>query len=93
MTAYLTTRKNAKLELNGNLLTGDTYEIKGYIKSYLDGRWNAEYKGWTVNVEKITALAIGANSIGLKFVDAPAEVASKHSNIWRNADGSLAEDY
>jgi hypothetical protein len=43
----------SKVTLTGDLLTGDTYRIKEFIKRELDGRWNADRKGWNVNPEKM----------------------------------------
>ena len=48
--------KSNGMQLNGNELSGDTFNARGYIKEYLDGKWNAEKKVWTVNVEKTMAL-------------------------------------
>lgn len=47
-------RSNVTLE--GNLLTGDTYRIKEFIKAKLDGKWDAERKGWIVNPEKMASI-------------------------------------
>jgi hypothetical protein len=65
MTTNLTDRKNHKMQLTGNTITGDTYEISGFIKSYLDGKWNKADKSWTVNPEKLEKY-LKANSIGLR---------------------------
>jgi hypothetical protein len=56
MTIYITNRKGNKLELNGDLLTGDTFSMKDYIKSYMDGKWVADQKAWRVNVAKVNKL-------------------------------------
>ncbi|HEY4760054.1 MAG TPA: hypothetical protein VIH42_05680 [Thermoguttaceae bacterium] len=66
MTTNLTTRKNNKMQLNGNLLTGDTFDHKDYIKKYLDGKWNKEDKGWNIDTKKLNTILAIANSIGLK---------------------------
>jgi len=42
-----------KVTLTGNLMTGDTYPVSGWIKKYLDGKWDATRKGWLVNSEKV----------------------------------------
>jgi hypothetical protein len=39
--------------LTGNLLTGDTYKIKDWIKKYLNGKWDGTRKGWVVDLEKV----------------------------------------
>ncbi len=56
MTTYITNRKGNKLQLNGDLLTGDTFSMKDYIKTYMDGKWVAEMKAWRVNVAKVNRL-------------------------------------
>lgn len=45
--------KGHKVTLNGNKLTGDTYPVKLYIKEYLAGKWNAESKSWTVDLDAV----------------------------------------
>ena len=60
----LVTRKGNQLFLNGNVLTGDTYAIKGEIKKYLGGKWNSEAKAWTIDTDKLEKYLSG-NSIGL----------------------------
>lgn len=54
MTTYIRTRNENKLQLNGDLLTGDTYPIKDYIKSKLGGKWVADQKAWRVDVALVT---------------------------------------
>lgn len=56
MTTYITNRKGNKLQLNGDLLTGDTFSMKDYIKAYMDGKWVADQKAWRVNVAKVNKL-------------------------------------
>lgn len=51
MTTY--NYKSCKTHLNGNLLTGDTYPIKDYIKSNLGGQWLAAQKAWKVDPEMV----------------------------------------
>jgi hypothetical protein len=66
MTTNLTTRKGNKMQLNGNLLTGNTFDHKDYIKKFLDGKWNKESKGWEIDIAKLDNILALANSIGLK---------------------------
>ena len=80
-TINLTTRKNAKLQLSGNILSGKTFEIKGYIKSYMDCKWLPEAKAWQVNVEKTMKL-IGASSIGLRIDDTAPVTETTSNNNW-----------
>jgi hypothetical protein len=56
MVTHITNRKGNKLQLSGNILTGDTFAMKDYIKSYMDGKWIASLKGWQVNVDKVNRL-------------------------------------
>ena len=76
MNANLTTRKNNQMTINGNVITGDTYPVKDYIKAYLGGKWNAELKGWAVDLTKLTAALSKGNSIGLS-IDTTAPAASE----------------
>jgi len=39
--------------LTGDLLTGDTFSVKDWIKKYLDGKWDGQRKGWVVNLDKV----------------------------------------
>lgn len=39
--------------LDGNLLTGDTFAVKDWIKKYLDGKWDGQRKGWIVDLKKV----------------------------------------
>jgi len=55
-TINIKTRKGAKLQLNGNRMSGDTYAAKGYIKAYMDGKWDGTTKTWIVNREKTIKL-------------------------------------
>lgn len=84
----LTTRKNAKLQLSNNILTGDTYEIKSWIKSYMDGKWIADQKAWRVDTAKLEKFLDGGlgsgNSIGLRVDDSPAPASHKGVNGWCN---------
>jgi len=53
------TVKGKNVELNGNMMTGDTYPIKGYIREYLNGKWNAENKAWIVDIKQVEAMMSG----------------------------------
>lgn len=55
-TINLTNRKGNKLQLNGNILTGDTFSMKDYIKAYMGGKWVADQKAWQVDVAKVNRL-------------------------------------
>ena len=36
-------------KISGNVLTGNTFPIKEFIKRKLDGKWDAAQKAWIVN--------------------------------------------
>jgi len=75
------TIKSAKVQLNGNLLTGDTYEAKGYIKAYLGGKWDSNSKGWRVDVSKVEKIL--STTGGMIKVDnsAPQTKSHNHNSI------------
>jgi hypothetical protein len=75
MTINITNRKGNKLQLNGDLLSGDTFSMKDYIKSYMDGKWVADQKAWRVNVEKVNRL------IEQSVLHVESEVVAKPSGM------------
>jgi len=88
------------MTLNGNILSGDTYKAREYIKSYWDGKWDANSKTWTVDGEKvistITAQEFGfckVLSLSNEPLPAPVVKTAQHSVRCIKRDGSLAEDY
>ena len=46
-------KKTKGMTLTGNVLSGDTYGPRTYIKKYLGGKWNPATKTWTVDVDKV----------------------------------------
>lgn len=99
-----TIKCNSKLSsgmtLNGNVLSGDTYKAKEYIKSYWGGKWDAERKTWIVDAETVIKTITEQTWGFCKVLElsneplpAPVVNTSKHSDRWLNRDGSLAEDY
>lgn len=75
MTIHITNRKGNKLQLNGDILSGETFAIKEYIKSKLDGKWIADRKAWRVDVAKVNRwLAIPGAEI---FIDKQPVTESK----------------
>jgi hypothetical protein len=96
MTTHLITRKDNKLQLNGDLLSGDTYPVSGYIKAYLGGRWLAAQKAWQIDLGKLESILAQSNSIGLRIDDAPARSGERKPETWRtwkNGNWELGEDY
>lgn len=69
----LITRKGEKMQLDGNILTGNTFGIKSYIKTYLDGKWIADRKAWQIDPAKIK----DGNSIGLRIDDSATTTAPR----------------
>lgn len=56
MTRYFTDRRDSwVIALDGNVVTGETYKAKEYIKSGLGGRWDADRKVWIVDLSKVEA--------------------------------------
>lgn len=49
-------RQTTGLTLNGNNLSGNTYPVKDYIRTYLGGKWDSLNKVWIVDVEKVNKL-------------------------------------
>lgn len=39
------------VEINNNLITGDTFKCKQFIKNFLGGKWDSQAQGWRVNPE------------------------------------------
>lgn len=40
-------------KISGNVLTGNTFPIKEFIKRKLDGKWDATQKAWIVNEQTV----------------------------------------
>ena len=81
MTTYIRTRKEQKLELNGDLLTGDTYPIKDYIKTTLGGKWIADRKAWKVDVVLVE-----------KWLDKGTIYTDKNPETRKDTNGSAASN-
>ena len=93
MTTHLTNRKGYKLQLNGDLLTGDTFNMKDYIKSYMDGKWVGDQKAWRVNVEKVNNLiAIHTLTIDTEVVDQKSRTSGMtYAQFARSADDANSD--
>ena len=46
--------KGHKVNLDGNKMSGDTYPVKSFIKSYLRGTWDANSKSWMVDLGQVS---------------------------------------
>lgn len=51
---------------DGNIITGDTFKCKQFIKNFLDGKWSPEYRGWIVDPEKLEKYTTPAGTIMVK---------------------------
>ena len=63
-------------KINGNVLTGNTFPIKEFIKRKLDGKWDATAKVWIVN-EEIVAKYLDLGVIKRRVVEEVALGSSK----------------
>lgn len=89
----LTIKRHA-VQLNGNLLTGDTYPVKQWIKEYLCGKWDAERKGWIVDPKQVETWT--GTCIQVATSEQTAQAESRKSDmqrgIWQR-NGELTEDF
>lgn len=69
------------LELNGNILSGDTYGAREKIKTYWDGKWDANRKVWIVNPQKVMDTLNSKYNWGLEICDAITTVESKPARV------------
>ena len=69
--------------VNGVWMTGDTYDVKDIIKRYFAGKWDSNRRAWQINPEQIK-IATAAT---------PQHRNAYNPSNWRNADGSLNEDF
>jgi len=89
MTTHITNRKGNKLQLNGDILTGDTYPIKDYIKKNMAGKWIADQKAWKVDTAKVQWLI--DNHAGIRIDDEvttaqPKPKLMSYADFVRSAD-------
>lgn len=89
MTTHIISDKGHKMQFNGDLLTGDTFPVKEYIKKTLDGKWVADKKGWRVDVSKVNRWLAVVGS-GIRVDDAPV-ANSKSSSAAAPKNMSYAE--
>lgn len=48
-----TYKQTKGMTLTGNVLSGDTFGPRQYIKKYLGGTWDAKQKAWIVDAKKV----------------------------------------
>jgi hypothetical protein len=75
--------KHSNVTLDGNLLSGDTYTIKEYIKTYLGGKWDAATKSWIVDTAKVQDL-IDRKAIHVNDAPVVQSKQTTHDNGWCN---------
>lgn len=88
MTTYFTysgRNERKSLQLDGDLLTGDTYDVRNFIKSYCGGTWDKSANGWRVDVNKIMELASIRNKIGLDIDNSIRPQTSQQQTMSRAA--------
>lgn len=89
MTTINSTSKLSKgMTLTGTTLSGDTYGMRQYIKEYWGGKWDADRKVWTVNVDKVIETIVNqtwgfCRTLSLSNEPFPTPVAIK-STVSRN---------
>jgi hypothetical protein len=54
------------VEVDGNLITGDTFKCSDFIKKYLGGKWDAQAKGWRVDPQLLEKYTTPAGTIMTK---------------------------
>ena len=85
MTTNLKIKNTTGLALNGNMISGNTYPVKDYIKAYLGGKWDSNAKAWIVNVEKVNDLIERGGYISIDDSPAPVKVqTARIDNGWCN---------
>lgn len=52
-----------KVTLTGNLLTGDTFKCRDFVKKYLGGKWDGQRKGWIVDLAQVAKYTTEAGTI------------------------------
>ena len=70
-------------KISGNVLTGNTFPIKEFIKRKLDGKWDATQKAWIVN-EAIVAKYLDLGVIKRRVVE---EVSLGSSKVAAQSSG------
>lgn len=50
--------------VDGNVITGDTFACKDFIKGKLGGKWDGTRKGWVVDADKLAKHTSAAGTIG-----------------------------
>ena len=75
--------KSGKLQLNGNLVTGDTYNASNFLKRFCGGKWDKAARGWRVDVTKMMALTEVNNLIGLDIDHSAPDPQQQTSTMTR----------
>ena len=65
------------LILTNNILSGNTYPVKDYIKKFLDGKWDKNLEAWIINPEKVHEILRAG---GLLHVDETSVVINANAH-------------
>lgn len=92
MATYIipTGKINHAVTVNGNVMTGDTFPVKDIIKTYFGGKWNAQRKGWVIDVSNMNRW------MGIKIKPDTSPIAPDKTYSpanWRTPSGELGEDF
>ncbi len=72
------------MTLNGNVLSGDTYNARENIKKFWDGKWDAARKVWIVNPQKVMDTLNSKYNWGLAIGD---DEPAAHTTAKKSYDG------
>lgn len=82
------------LTLEGNRLSGNTFPVKDWIKTYLAGTWDGNAKSWVVDVNKVNSLISRKANIYVDDSQPQATTQKRDSwKVWTPGGWELGEDY
>ena len=93
MTTYIIPagKNDHTVTVNGNMMTGDTYQVKDIIKQFFGGKWDSERRAWVINLNDIQRW------MGIKIKPTTTPLKQSKTSYtpthWRNPDGSLGADF
>lgn len=91
MTRYFTDRRDSwVIAIDNNIVTGETYKAKDYIKAGLGGRWDADRKVWIIDLSKVEAAT--KSSTGLYDASAEQIAATFPSIVAKAQPKAVASD-
>jgi hypothetical protein len=85
MNANLIIKRVGGIAISGDKISGNTFSVKDYIKSYLGGKWDSNSKSWIVDTKKVEDL-IAKKCIQIDENAQPekAQNGSRATNGWCN---------